>query len=267
MTVIEADGVNMQPVQVNRIPIHVAQRYSVIVNASQAVGNYWIRAVLNTNCFNVNNPALNPTVLGVIQYEGAPAGNPSSTDWSTAYGLDCLDLTLDMLQPYIPQSVPDADVQYVLDISFQTIAASHINLGYINSTSWSPLMSNPTLFSANQGVSTFDPSQFIITLNSTQVVELVLNNLDEGAHPFHFHGHVFWVLGWGAGSYEPGKTQLNTTNPLRRDTSTIPAFGYTVVRFVNDNPGLWALHCHIEWHVEAGLLVQFNSLPNQIKVS
>lgn len=83
---------------------------------------------------------------------------------------------------------------------------------------------------------------------------------------FFQHGHIFYVLGWGDGSYIPGKTSLELTNPLRRDTSTVPAFGYTVIRFVNDNPGLWALHCHIDWHMEAGLMVQFLSLPDKIKV-
>lgn len=32
-----------------------------------------------------------------------------------------------------------------------------------------------------------------------------------------------------------------------------------MLRFVADNPGLWALHCHIAWHMEAGLLMQFLS--------
>jgi len=28
-------------------------------------------------------------------------------------------------------------------------------------------------------------------------------------------------------------------------------------RFVTNNPGPWFLHCHIEWHLEAGLAVVF----------
>ncbi|KAF9431520.1 hypothetical protein BGZ76_000199, partial [Entomortierella beljakovae] len=45
----------------------------------------------------------------------------------------------------------------------------------------------------------------------------------------------------------------------------VPPFGWTVIRFVNDNPGMWAFHCHIEWHMEAGLMIQFESLPQIIK--
>lgn len=40
MTVIEADGVETQPVLVDSLTIYAAQRYSVIVNANQPIGNY-----------------------------------------------------------------------------------------------------------------------------------------------------------------------------------------------------------------------------------
>jgi len=267
LTVIEADGVDMQPVAVQRLPIHVAQRYSVLVNANQTVGNYYIRATMNTNCFNNPNPALNEYVQGVIHYEGAPVTQDfNSTDWTVSgWAPVCIDLALDMLHPYAALPAPTADVSYQINFSFETISKSGVNLAYVNSTSWSPLMTDSTLFQAQRGITLFDASQQIVTLNSTNVVELVLNNYDEGSHPFHFHGHTFSVLGWGDGSYIPGKTVLELTNPLRRDTITIPSFGWTVVRFINDNPGMWTLHCHIDWHMEAGLLMQFESLPEQIK--
>ena len=59
--------------------------------------------------------------------------------------------------------------------------------------------------------------------------------------------------------YFPWETydSLNTTNPLRRDTLTIAAFGWALLRFEADHEGLWAFHCHISWHMEAGLLMQF----------
>jgi len=68
---------------------------------------------------------------------------------------------------------------------------------------------------------------------------------------------------------------------LRRDTVTVEAFGWALLRFVADNPGMWALHCwppppppllpsplrvadvghcqlgHLAWHAEAGMLMQF----------
>ncbi|KAG0214798.1 hypothetical protein BGX28_001433 [Mortierella sp. GBA30] len=267
LTVIEADGVDMQPVQVQRLPIHVAQRYSVLVHANQKVGNYWIRATMNTNCFNVPNPALDEHIKAIIRYEGAPDSQQAdSIDWSASgWSSVCVDLTLDMLKPFFAKPAPAVDIQIHLATSFQTINKEHTNLGYINGTSWTPLMNDATLFQSQRGISAYDASQLVITINSTSVVELVLNNYDEGSHPFHFHGHIFYVLGWGDGNYVPGKSPLELANPLRRDTTTVPAFGYTVIRFVSDNPGLWAMHCHIDWHMEAGLLMQFAVLPQVIK--
>jgi hypothetical protein len=65
--------------------------------------------------------------------------------------------------------------------------------------------------------------------------------------------------------------------PLYRDTVQVKANGYLVIRFVADNPGINLFHCHIEWHVEAGLtatlieapmLLQQQSIPaDHLKVS
>ncbi|CAG8765022.1 6888_t:CDS:2, partial [Dentiscutata heterogama] len=31
------------------------------------------------------------------------------------------------------------------------------------------------------------------------------------------------------------------------------------------NPGVWGFHCHIEWHVQSGLVSQFVAQPDKIK--
>jgi hypothetical protein len=58
---------------------------------------------------------------------------------------------------------------------------------------------------------------------------------------------------------------ISTKNPIRRDTLTIDAYGWALIRFRSDNPGLWALHCHISWHMEAGLLMQFQARNDIMK--
>jgi Multicopper oxidase len=70
-------------------------------------------------------------------------------------------------------------------------------------------------------------------------------------------------MGYGDGDYNSSTAILNTVNPLRRDTLTIPAGGWSVIRFMA-TPGLWMFHCHIIWHVEAGLAMQFRLLPDVI---
>ncbi|KAF8943046.1 hypothetical protein BGZ47_005845 [Haplosporangium gracile] len=296
LTVIEADGVDMVPVKVERVPIHVAQRYSILLVANRSMSDegFWIRAEMNTNCFNVENPALNPSVKAILRYK-APSPlsfsinntknnrntgmtiqeAPNSVDWNeSAWSPHCDDLKAEMLKPFLAKDAPQADTQVVLEMSFQTITRDRVNMGYVNRTSWRPQLDNPTLLQAIDGgggggggnsMTVFDASQLVVTLDKIQTVELVVNNLDEGAHPFHLHGHVFYVVGSGDGSYIPGQSALHTENPLRRDTVTIPPYGYVVLRFVSDNPGLWAFHCHIDWHMAAGLMMQFLALPSQVK--
>jgi len=256
LTVIEADGVDMQPVPVQSLPIHVAQRYSVLVQANQTADNYYVRATMNTNCFFTSNRALDPFVKAVIHYETAPVTESFDSSNRTVPSMAplCVDLALDMLHPYNVQPAPTADASYRIEFTMRPGSDGSLR-GYANGTSWSPLMTDATLFQSHRGVTSFDATQQVVVLDKN-VIELVLINDDIGPHPFHFHGYTFSVLGWGNGTYIPGQTPLELENPLRRDTITIPQRGWSVVRFVNDNPGLWTLHCHMDWHMEAGLLIQ-----------
>ncbi len=84
-------------------------------------------------------------------------------------------------------------------------------------------------------------------------------------HPMHLHGHDFFVLGSGIGDFAATNgTTLNYDNPPRRDTAMLPAGGWLVVAFVVDNPGAWLFHCHIGWHVDEGMGVQFLELESQV---
>lgn len=103
-------------------------------------------------------------------------------------------------------------------------------------------------------------------------------------HPMHLHGHDFWVVGTFTGQYDPevgiplrgggGKYKRDTINIIgvpRIDASIFAAqntaitscdvdvrgCGYTVIRFVADNPGVWFFHCHIDWHLALGMAAVF----------
>ncbi|THH06204.1 hypothetical protein EW146_g9689 [Bondarzewia mesenterica] len=47
LTIIEADGVLTKPLVVDQLWTFAGQRYSIILNANQLIGNYWIRAILS----------------------------------------------------------------------------------------------------------------------------------------------------------------------------------------------------------------------------
>lgn len=63
-----------------------------------------------------------------------------------------------------------------------------------------------------------------------------------------------------------GSLERNLDHPPLKDTVTIPSGGYTIIRFVADNPGVWFMHCHVEFHSESGmaLLIRVNDPTNSI---
>lgn len=74
-----------------------------------------------------------------------------------------------------------------------------------------------------------------------------------------------FVLDEGVGEWD-GSTIVNGANPQRRDVQLLQPRGYMVVQIDADNPGVWPFHCHIAWHVSAGLYINlmvmtFLSLP------
>ncbi|GFR39835.1 hypothetical protein Agub_g329 [Astrephomene gubernaculifera] len=85
-------------------------------------------------------------------------------------------------------------------------------------------------------------------------------------HPFHLHGHRFWVLGRGSGIFDPPQhaASLNTANPAFRDTVTVPQGGWAYLRFVADNPGVWPFHCHILPHIYMGQQLYFVTDPSKV---
>lgn len=67
-------------------------------------------------------------------------------------------------------------------------------------------------------------------------------------------------------AYNPGsdKGRLNGFNPTRRDTTVLPAYGWSVVAFHTNNPGAWVFHCHVAWHVSQGMSIQFLEQESKI---
>jgi FtsP/CotA-like multicopper oxidase with cupredoxin domain len=74
-------------------------------------------------------------------------------------------------------------------------------------------------------------------------VELLFVNQTPMSHPMHLHGHEFQVV------------EINDQrfSGAVRDTVLVPPGHRVVVAFDANNPGLWALHCHLLYHLGAGM--------------
>ncbi|XP_070546847.1 uncharacterized protein [Ptychodera flava] len=62
---------------------------------------------------------------------------------------------------------------------------------------------------------------------------------------------------------DPDSIPMNLINPPRKDTIVVPQGGYVIVRLKNDNPGWWVLHCHIERHLDLGMILYLTSEPHE----
>jgi len=74
-------------------------------------------------------------------------------------------------------------------------------------------------------------------------VELIFVNQTPMSHPMHLHGHEFQVV------EIDGKRFAGAV----RDTVLVTPGRRVVVAFDANNPGLWALHCHLLYHLDAGM--------------
>ena len=75
------------------------------------------------------------------------------------------------------------------------------------------------------------------------------DNTDIDCPPGLCYSNATWAdKSWYGGNI-PG---IDLSRVPRKDTFTVPAGGYAIVRFVADNPGLWYIHCHQEFHSQVG---------------
>ncbi|XP_004500522.2 laccase-12-like [Cicer arietinum] len=74
-------------------------------------------------------------------------------------------------------------------------------------------------------------------------------------HPTHLHGYDFYIVAQGFGNFDPKKdsAKFNLVDPPKRNTVAVPVNGWSVIRFVADNPGAWIMHCHLDVHINWGL--------------
>jgi FtsP/CotA-like multicopper oxidase with cupredoxin domain len=78
-------------------------------------------------------------------------------------------------------------------------------------------------------------------------VALIMTNSTGMPHPMHLHGHRFQVI-------QIGRLQFSGAV---RDTVRVPPGQRVIVVFDADNPGIWAFHCHMLYHMEAGMFQTF----------
>ncbi|QYA26678.1 multicopper oxidase domain-containing protein [Gramella sp. MT6] len=80
-----------------------------------------------------------------------------------------------------------------------------------------------------------------IAIKGDEVTRITFNNLTMMHHPMHLHGHFFRVINEN-GEYSPLKHTVN-----------VPPMQKVTIEFYGNEYGDWFLHCHILYHMDAGM--------------
>lgn len=267
LDIIEIDGIDVERKTVDSVSLTAAQRVSVLVTAKNSTDmNYYMHADMNTDMFDTIPEDLKVNLTAPLYYNKNINTFAGSTDVGMGSTFDDFPLV-----PVVKEKAVPFDHQVNLTFNFD-VTTGGINRGMFNEIPYlSPKVPtlNTLLTQGNLSLSTevYGPQSQAIILKHLDMVEIVLNNLDAGAHPFHLHGHVFQLVGRGAGIYDGNNSAVEwfLDNPARRDTIQVPAESFVLIRFRADNPGVWFFHCHIEWHLESGLAATFIEAPDVVQ--
>jgi FtsP/CotA-like multicopper oxidase with cupredoxin domain len=143
-----------------------------------------------------------------------------------------------------------------LDLESQLVAAAPLAPRPIDRTFDLRLQGNMALYSWPINGVVFDVAhpagqKAQVQVKKGQRVALKFINETGMSHPMHLHGHSFQVI----------EINGNGIDGALRDTILVPPKTSVTVAFDANNPGTWYLHCHVLWHLAAGMavLVQYEA--------
>ncbi|KAG7094722.1 hypothetical protein E1B28_005542 [Marasmius oreades] len=248
LKIIEVDGVNHQPLDIDSLQIFSGQRYSFVLHADQPVDNYWIRANPDFPGIPGFDGGINQAIL---RYRGAAKRDPEGRNITTTNLLKETDL-----RPLESPEAPGAPNIDGADVSLNMALGFNFETGLFN-ISGVPFTppTVPVLLQILSGAASAQSllpkgSVYPLPGNKTIQISLPAGDTVGAPHPMHLHGHTFSVI------RSAGSQEYNYVNPVRRDVvSTGGSTDNVTIRFRTDNAGPWFLHCHINPHFEHGLAV------------
>lgn len=294
LTTVEADGIDVSPVEVDLAQIGPGQRYSFLISRSDiTLESFLIRAdailypspglgSVQLRCQNCTFP----TVTAVLQY-GKNTINKINKFVASSVEVfnysEILPVPMEG-QRYLNESsllpfdrVPPAnEADQVIILNARLDYNVHGRVGFtFNDTSFLvESLSEPPLYTVVKG-GFLNESLPFVKIQYNSVIKLVINNYHD-PHPFHLHGHSFWIVGKfpmrrdasgepiGYDEKEDGH-KANYENSCKRDTVLVPVDHVLIIVFIADNPGVWLFHCHIDWHSFGGMAFIFNEAPDIVR--
>ncbi|WP_295128937.1 multicopper oxidase domain-containing protein [uncultured Chitinophaga sp.] len=249
MEVVANDGMDVEPVPVDRMIIATAETYDVVVTVPEDSTAFELQATSedrtrSTSLWVGTGKRLPAKPLPPLKYfEGMKMmngmmkmdGNLNDMgmkmslqqmdmnavmypELSDSANQDMVTLNYAMLRSPVKTTLPDAPFK---ELKFTLT-------GNMNRYVWS--INNKTVSETDK-----------IPIRKGENVRIILYNNSMMRHPMHLHGHFFRVLN-GQGDHSPLKNTLDIM-PMETDTLEFAATEY----------GDWYFHCHILYHMMAGM--------------
>ena len=264
MDIIEVDGVDVERYPIDSVQVAIGQRYSVLVKARNETDKNWmIHANMERGTFSkVGDLKLNLTSTVSYGGKGVKMGNE---DQASKKGIRPMDDTLFVPKEVIKTVEPDTRVTLVATVG----SKNRMPFAAFNETAFVPPRRPAmlTMMSKNgSDVSVYGDKTNAVIAPYNHMVEVTILNDSHDVHPFHMHGTRFQVVHRANGT--KGQTPKvpdvkEQKNPIRRDTVAVDAWGSVTIRFRANNPGAWIMHCHMDWHLSAGLAMVMLQAPEE----
>ncbi len=275
MTVVNADGENVRPVETDEFQISVAETYDVVVRptedraytiVSEAIDRSGmgratlaprlgmaaeippLRPVPNLTMRDMGMGGMSGMDHGAMDHGSMDHGGMSMRDPSKAPPGMAVGVGVDMISP--------APADRLGERPLGLEDAPHRVLVYTDLVSLSPnkdrrppsrsleihLTGNMERFMWGFDGRKFSELVEPIRFERNERVRVTLVNDTMMSHPIHLHGHFFELVTGGPAGHQPLKHTVNVA-PGSKVTFDLTA----------DAPGDWAFHCHLLMHMHAGM--------------
>ncbi len=239
LSIVAADGMDVQPLRQNRLLIGMGETYDVMVAVPSGPGSWEVRATAQDGSGHAS------LFLGTGPEMPAPdieRMNPYSMNAALAVVLDQLDetgpqterqaLAAEKARPLPPyarlKSVKSTRLPAAAPVRTMNIKLSGDMMRYVWTINGTTLTEEST-----------------IPVKRGEVLRMELRNDSMMHHPMHLHGHFFRLL--MPGGPDPDHAPL-------KHTVDVPPMSRRVIEFLADEEKDWVFHCHMLYHMHGGMM-------------
>jgi FtsP/CotA-like multicopper oxidase with cupredoxin domain len=267
ITVVATDGADVNPVEVDRLIIGVSEIYDVMVTIPENGGSYEFRATSEDRTgfasFLLGEGEVHPqdSLPRLKYFEGMKMMNDMMTtgghmhDMGMNMSLQQMDMNMAMYPEMSDDEKSDkkpasSDHHHHHQPEEEIIT---LNYAMLQSPVKTTLPDKP--YRTLNFELTGNMNRYVWTVNNKTISEsdkilikkgenirIILTNNSMMRHPMHLHGHFFRVIN-GSGEFSPLKNVLDIM-PMETDTIEFNA---------SEEYGDWYFHCHILYHMMAGM--------------